>query len=78
MKYFSGENIRLGDRLRLSGSPEGVVVCSIDTDEYTEDYPAKHWQYLGRGVLADIPGYGLIHFTKADADLDFIGRAPGA
>jgi hypothetical protein len=43
MKYQGGQESRLGDRIRIGGDSSGVVVCSIDTDEYTPEFPREQW-----------------------------------
>jgi hypothetical protein len=78
MKYQSGQVSRLGDRVRVGGDSSGVVVCSIDTDEYTPEFPREQWSYLGTGVMIQFASYGLVHYTEPDEDLEFLGRAtPG-
>jgi hypothetical protein len=74
MKYFSGEEIRLWDRVEPWGGCYGIVVFSIDTDEYSSQYPKEHWADLARGVMVDTDLAGLIHFDEADGDLTFVGR----
>jgi len=39
MKYADGQEMRLGDRVRLGADDGGVVVCVIDTGEYSETHP---------------------------------------
>jgi hypothetical protein len=39
MKYPDGQEVRLGDKVKLGDDAEGVVVSSIDTGEYSEEYP---------------------------------------
>jgi hypothetical protein len=46
MKYPDGQEARLGDRVELWEQNEGAVVCSLDTNEYSADYPREHWQVL--------------------------------
>ena len=41
-----------------------------DTDEYSKE----HWSYLGKGFLADINKYGLLHFVEPDEDLAPLSR----
>jgi len=60
-------------RVALAGE-RGTVVCSIDTDEYTNDFTAEHWRYLKKGVLIDFPKWGLIYFDEADQDLVLVVR----
>jgi hypothetical protein len=76
MKYRSGQEARLGDRIRVGGDSSGVVVCSIDTDEYSLDFSREQWSYLGTGVMIQFANYGLVHYTEPDEDLEFLGQAP--
>ena len=76
MKYPDGQSIRLGDKVRIGEDSGGIVVCSIDTDEYSDDYPKAEWADLSRGVLIKFPLYGLIHYEDGpDGDLVLIERA---
>jgi hypothetical protein len=74
MNHITGEEVRLGDRVKLGSDAGGIVVCSIDTDEYTMGYTEADWSHLEHGVLIDFPSYGLIHYEQADPSLEFIGR----
>jgi hypothetical protein len=76
MKYRSGQEARLGDRIRVGGDSSGVVVCSIDTDEYSPDFCRGQWSYLGTGVMIQFANYGLVYYTEPDEDLEFLGHAP--
>jgi hypothetical protein len=76
MKYQSGQEARLGDRIRVGGDSSGVVVCSIDTGEYSPDFSQEQWSYLGTGVMIQFANYGLVHYTEPDEDLEFLGHAP--
>jgi hypothetical protein len=77
MKYLNGEEARLGDHVRL-GDAAGIVVVSLDTDEYSPEQPKSQWAYLKRGVMVDFPQYGLIHYEVAEPDLKLIERATTA
>jgi hypothetical protein len=77
MNYPDGQKVRLGDRVRLGQDASGIVVASIDTNEYSAEHPAAQWSYLGKGVMIDFPGtYGLIHYEEPDDDLQLIARVP--
>ena len=73
MYYPDGQEVRLGDRVDQNGSG-GVVVCSVDTDEYCVDYPREHWSYLGAGVLILFDEMGLVHYGGPDEDLRLVAR----
>lgn len=75
MKYPTGEEVHVGDRVRLWGGCHGLVVASMDTDEYSTEHPKEHWDYLGRGVVIDSDRAGLIHYPEADEDLELLERA---
>ena len=77
MKYPDGQDVRLGDRVKLGVDAEGVVVCSIDTGEYSSEYREAEWGYLKKGVLIDFPKkFGLIHYEKPEEDLVLVARGP--
>ncbi len=78
MRYSNGQEARLGDKVKLGDGSEGVVVCSIDTDEYTSEYPKDQWEYLKRGVMVNFPKYGVIHYEQAEAGLELVERAAAA
>jgi hypothetical protein len=74
MHYSDGKLARLGDLVKL-GNAEGIIVFSIDTDEYSPDHPRECWSYLERGVMIEFPKYGLIHYITPGEDLEFVSRA---
>jgi len=81
LHYPDGQEMRLGDRVRCQigrGAPdgrEGVIVCSVETDEYDVDYPREHWSSLGVGVLILFDDFGLVHYVEADEDIRLVARA---
>lgn len=75
MKYPDGQEVRLGDRVKLGQDGGGIVVASIDTGEYTEDHSEAQWGYLKKGVMIKFPLHGLIHYEKPEPDLQLIERA---
>lgn len=74
MKYPDGQDVRLGDKVKLCDDI-GTVVCSIDTGEYSDDHPEAAWGYLGKGVMISFPKHGLIHYEEPEADLQLLSRA---
>jgi hypothetical protein len=36
MKYPDGQEVKLGDMVALGKDEQGIVVCSIDTGEYSD------------------------------------------
>jgi hypothetical protein len=76
MKYPDGQEVRLGDRVRLGQDDAGVVVASIDTGEYSGQHSEAQWGYLKKGVMIEFPLHGLIHYEEPEPDLQLIERAP--
>ena len=63
MKYWDGQEARLGDRVKLGEDEGGIVVSSMDTDEYSAEEPKEQWGYLKEGVMIQSP-YGLVHYVE--------------
>jgi hypothetical protein len=74
MKYADGQDVMVGDKVRLGGDEGGVVVCSIDTGQYSAEAPEAEWSYLKKGVVIKFPKFGLIHYEKTEPDLALIAR----
>jgi hypothetical protein len=75
VRYPDGEEAHLGDRVALWDGNEGTVVCSIDTQEYSDAYPKEQWAYLGRGVLIFSEMVGLIHYIEPGAGMQLLSRS---
>jgi hypothetical protein len=75
MRYPDGQDVRVGDRVKLGEDDRGIVVASIDTDEYSEAHPRAQWGYLKRGVMIEFPMHGLIHYETPEKDLELVERA---
>ena len=72
MKYLDGEEICVGDNVTVDKC-EGVVVCVIDTKQFTEKY-TEGWAYLETGCLIEAENFGLVHYPEPDEDLILIHR----
>jgi hypothetical protein len=68
MKDKKGITIRLGNRLKLSNGDQGLVVCNIDSGDYSNDYPESDWGYLTEGILVVSKKIGLVHYTQEDVN----------
>lgn len=68
MKYMDGTDIKLGDRVLISGKYHGVVVADIDNGRYSEEYPKEQWGYLGSGVMIYTDFGGLVHYRQENMD----------
>ena len=74
VQYSDGKQAHLGDKVHLWNGAEGVVVCSLDTNEYSDDYPEREWGYLRKGVLILSPQAGLIHYLEPESTFQLIER----
>jgi hypothetical protein len=74
MNYENGENVCLWDRVRIDGKYTGIVVFSIDDDQYSALFPKEQWSYLQHGVMIDTTFGGLVHYSANDEDLELISR----
>ena len=77
MKYPEGVEARIGDRLELWEGNVGVVVCSIDANEYSAAYPREVWAQLGEGVLILSEEAGLIHYKEPESTMRLLSRPAG-
>lgn len=55
MKYPDGQEVRLGDRVKLGHDDGGVVVASIDTNEYTSEHSEAQWGLPEEGRNDRVP-----------------------
>lgn len=74
MRYLDGKEVKLGDKVSLGEKRRGEVVCSVDTEEFTTEYPADQWSYLKSGVLIKFDDFGLIHYVEPKEDLRLVSR----
>ncbi len=75
MNYAAGQIVKLGDRVQLGQDSAGMVVCVIDAGEYSADYPAARWDYLGKAALINFPSCGLIRYEELEPDVRLLARA---
>lgn len=57
----------------IADDSEGIVVCVIDTKQFSEGYP-EGWSYLGKGMLIETERWGLVHYPEIDADVTLVER----
>jgi len=72
MKYPNGQEVRVGDRVKLWDDQPGTVVCSIETGVFSKDYPKTEWGYLKSGILVKTDTGEVFHYTKLDEDFELI------
>jgi hypothetical protein len=62
MKYPDGTEARIGDHVEFSNGEKGTIVFSIDTNEYSNEFPKTQWSYLKKGVMIRTDKGALIHY----------------
>ena len=72
MKYFDGRRVALGDRVKLWNSQHGTVVGSIDTGEFTKEYPKAQWSYLKSGIIVKTDSGEIFHYAEPDEDFELV------
>ena len=75
MKYPDGTEARLGDRVRITNGDTGIIVASMDTNEFSGEYPAKNYADLTTGILILTDKGALVHFEEPDHS-DLLTREP--
>jgi hypothetical protein len=66
VRYSDFNEAELGDEVAIDDIYKGVVVASLDTDEYSARCPREEWAYLGTGIVVDTNFGGLIHYPGND------------
>jgi hypothetical protein len=66
MKYPDGTEARLGDRVRITNGDTGVIVASMDTNEFSSEYPAKNYADLKTGILILTDKGALVRLEEPD------------
>lgn len=64
MKYFSVENLKVGDIVSINIKYKGTIIANIDNDDYSDHFPKAKWVYLKSGILIDTDFGGLVHYDK--------------
>jgi hypothetical protein len=60
--------------MKLWDGSEAIVVCSIDTQEYSHDFPREHWEYLARGILISSTKLGLVRCVETEGEMRLLAR----
>jgi hypothetical protein len=72
MKYDSGREVSLGDRVKLGNGERGTVVCLLGSREFSKDYPKTEWGYLKSGILIKTDSGEVFHYPELDEDVEFL------
>ncbi|MGH7868091.1 MAG: hypothetical protein ACREP9_10860 [Candidatus Dormibacteraceae bacterium] len=63
VKYADGTEAHLGDRVRVGDADTGVVVASLDNDEFSAECPKSDWEHLETGVVIRTDRGALVHLS---------------
>jgi hypothetical protein len=75
MRYPNGDLAQVGDTVELWPNCYGEVVCSVDDDQYTDEFTAADWSYLKKGILVRTGEVGLIHYIESEPSMRLIKRS---
>ena len=74
LTYPTGEEIRSGDRVLYHGESGQVDFVAERGNPET----AWYVEQFGGGCMILVPTFGCVFVSKADEDLEFVGRAPSS
>lgn len=74
MEYASGNSIKIGDKVRLGVTNEGLVVCDITNGFYSHEFPKIEWAHLETGILIYFKNFGIVHMDTIDPELNLVSR----
>ena len=72
MRFSNGREAQIGDVFEYSDGTKGIVVCSMDLGQYSDEHPKEKWSYLEKGIIVDTEAMGLVHYTEPDSDMSFV------
>jgi hypothetical protein len=75
MRYYSGKEVLVGDRVRLWKGKLGYVVCDLDRREFSDAYTENDWGNLKWGILIAADSGDVFHNEEFDEDLELVRRA---
>lgn len=58
--------MRVGDCIHIDGL-DGRVVANISQMDFSAEYPAETWAWLGTGILVETEEIGLVHYPGNDS-----------
>ena len=74
MQYYSGEEVRVGDRVRLWENMHGQIVCEFGKQEFMEGYSSSDWSTEMKGIMILADKGDLFHYDDIDEDLELLSR----
>ena len=74
IKYLTGDEVLVGDRINAWGS-NGVVVHVNDTRQGSDEHLPGTWDYLKTGMMIETDEMGLVHCSEPDEEIVLICRS---
>jgi hypothetical protein len=82
LRYHDGQDVRLGDSIRVVSDASGVVVVMIDEQTALPGHAAAEWAYLQHGCMIEVSTAGLVYYDAEglahDANLVLLARSAEA
>lgn len=73
MQYQTGDDIRVGDRVRHAGQLARVVAV-ISRNEYAPGFSREDWAQYQQGFVVQQDDGQLFMYDQADEDLELVAR----
>ena len=64
MNLENGDQVSLWDRVKFLEGENGIVLFSIDDDQYSPCYPKEQWTLLKHGLMLDSTFAGWYIFQR--------------
>ena len=62
MKYYNGIEVEVGDTVIDDQCGNGIVVFSVDANQYSDEFPREKWESVGKGVMIKFEKLGPIYY----------------
>ena len=74
MNLENGDQVSLWDRVKFLEGENGIVLFSIDDDQYSPCYPKEQWTLLKHGLMLDSTFARLVHIPESGPDMELLHR----
>ena len=64
MKYSDGQEVMLGDRVKLNDDPNGIVIALLDSKEFLTGDAVEGYGHMWRGAILVFPTHGSLHYLE--------------
>jgi hypothetical protein len=75
MKYADGQQVFVGDRVRITHDMTGVVIADMERGVYRDENAKDSWSSLKFGIMIESEEAGPFHYGEDHVgELELIGR----